>query len=169
MKIFISETSVSGVPQYIYHQTNINNAKEILKTGFEYGAVLGKGENTFGIFFAPTHRGMKNTNYNRGITDKTAMVEVKTAGLNLFDTNSLKKNPLLPSYKQDEYIMRQNIEAKGIFPKGYDGVIIRNQYENNTIYEIILKKEKANNNITGRLLNQRGKVINAVNETMRSD
>lgn len=174
MKIFITELEaecdqgyiiyegkiISDLPPLIYHQTNVKNAKEILKNGFEYGGVLGKGEHTFGIYFAPTYKGMAGTTYNRGATNTTVMVEVSTKKLKILDTINYPYDPNLSSYKQPAYLIKQNIEENGIFPLNYDGVIIRSSYNNNSIYEIILKKEAANKNITGRIFNMRGKIVN---------
>ena len=103
---------------------------------------------------------MAEVTYNRGTTDKTVMVEVATKNLKLFDTINYSNNPSLPSYKQQQYIIRQNIEEKGIFPNGYDGVIIRGGHNGISIYEIVLTKEAANKNLTGNLLNRRGRIIN---------
>lgn len=158
--IYEGKRDVFEIPKYIYHQTDIENAKEILKHGFEYGGILGKGEYTFGIYFAPTYLGMENVNYNRGTSGKNIMVQVKTDGLNLFDVDNLKNDPNLPSYKQPRYIMMQNIETKGVFPKGHDGVFSRDEYNKNRISEIVLTKEAANKNITGKLINARGRIVN---------
>jgi len=145
--------------EYIYHQTSLSNAKEILLNGFKTGYELNKGERDSGIFFSPTYRGQENTNYSRGksVNEKLVMIEVSTKNLNLFDTKTLIDDPKLMSFQQPKYIMISNIKQKNIFPENYDGVI--NRY-NNLIYEIILKKEIANKNITGRLLNSRGTIVN---------
>lgn len=141
--------------EFIYHQTNISNAINILKNGFKSGYELDKGERDSGIFFAPTDKGQKNVVYNRGENNKLVMVEVSTNNLKLLDTSKLPINTELLSYQQEWYIVTRNIKEKNIFPDGYDGIIIRSEHSGG-IYEIILKPDIANKNLTGRVKNLKG-------------
>ena len=144
--------------QFIYHQTNYNNAISILKSGFKSGYDLDKGERNSGIFFSPTDKGQEGVVYNRGDSNKRVLVEISTSGLQLFDTLDLPINPDLLSFQQQWYKVVRDAKEKNIFPTGYDGIINRSQHSGG-IYEIILKVEIANDNITGKIKNLRGKYI----------
>lgn len=85
------------------------------------------------------------------------MIEVATDVLNLLDISTLPINPDLLSYQQEWYKIIRNIKEKNIFPVGYDGILIPSQ--TGGIYEIVLKKDVANKNITGRIKNLRGRYI----------
>ena len=147
--------------QFIYHQTNINNAINILSNGFKSGYELDKGERNSGIFFSATDKGQENVVYNKGKNNKIVMVEVSTNGLTLLDTSDLPINNELLSYQQEWYVIVRNAKEKNIFPEGYDGILHRSQY-NGGIYEIILKESIANKNLTGRIKNLRGQYIEAL-------
>lgn len=146
--------------QFIYHQTNHNNAVNILKGGFKSGYELDKGERNSGIFFSATDKGQENVVYNRGENNKLVMVEVSTLGLKLLDTSNLPINPELLSYQQEWYKIVRDAKEKNIFPEEYDGILHRSQH-NGGIYEIILKEGIANTNLTGRIKNLRGQYIEA--------
>ncbi len=171
MNILITENQLNGLVEYInegkyfpkdlgsfiYHETNYRNAINILKEGFKSGFELMKGEGDNGIFFSATDGGQENVTYNRGKGDKRVRVEVSTDGLNLLDTGKLPVDPELLSFQQEWYLVIRNVKENNIFPEGYDGILHR--AFNGGIYEIILKKEVANKNMTGRVKNLRGKYI----------
>jgi hypothetical protein len=146
--------------QFIYHQTNINNAINILKSGFKTGYELDKGEKNYGIFFAPTDKGQENVRYNRGKNNKLVMVEVSTLGLNLLDVSKLPVNHQLLSFQQEWYKIFINLKEKNIFPEGYDGILVRS--DRGGVYEIALKQNIANKNLTGRIKNLQGRYVEVV-------
>jgi hypothetical protein len=157
---FVNENKYTpmDIGQFIYHQTNYDNAINILKTGFKSGYELNKGEKNSGIFFSATDKGQENTVYNRGDSNKRVMIEVSTRDLNLLDTSNLPIQPDLLSFQQEWYKVIRNVKEKNIFPEKYDGILLRSQ-SSGGIYEIILKKEIANQNLTGRIKNLRGQYI----------
>ena len=144
---------------FVYHQTCLPNAQEILKDGFKTGYELKKGEHNSGIFFSATFNGQEGAMYARcdGKSDKLAMVEVDVKGLKLLDSRTLPDDPNLPSFKQPSYTTMRKIKENGVFPNGYDGMV--NYGYTGGIYEIALKPEIANERITGRLLTDKGKEI----------
>lgn len=156
---FITEGKIIyDLGDYIYHQTSINNARNIISEGFKTGLEQLKGESNGGIWFAPTYKGIDGVNYTRDdTTNKRGMVEVSVRGLNFLDTKDIPNDDTLLSFKQPSYLLIQRIIQDDIFPISYDGVIRRGY--TGGIYEVILRKEIANLNITGRILNTRGKEI----------
>lgn len=159
-KLFENKYFPKELGDFVYHQTCLPNAEEILADGFKTGYELNKGERNSGIFFSATHRGQEGATYARcnGRSDKVVMVEVNIEGLKLLDTRTLKEDPNLPSFKQPDYVMMRKVKTAGEFPDGYDG--IAHYGYTGGIYEIALKPEIANERITGRILNTRGKVLN---------
>ena len=166
-KLNESKYTPQELGQFIYHQTNYNNAINILKNGFKTGYELDKGEKNSGIFFSPTDKGQENVVYNRGKNNKLAMVEVSTNGLNLLDTSKLPTNQELLSFQQEWYKLVRNAKEKNIFPDGYEGILHHSQHDSG-IYEIILKQDAANKNMTGRIKNLRGQYIEIINVALNN-
>lgn len=121
-------------PNIVWHETNAKNAKSILSEGFRTDT--GQGELTKAVYAS---QGKQTTDYVRG--GKRAVIPMDISGLNLLDTTTLKDIPGKRSFEQPAFLARNNAE-KGIFPKGYDGILTRNS--DGTIYEVALKQEVAN-------------------------
>jgi hypothetical protein len=150
-----------GLPEYGYHQTALENALQIIQYGFKTGKELGKGEGTGGVYLSPNKNGQAGVNYTRG-NNKNVFLRVSLHGLKLLDAKAIPDNQDTPSHKQQWYVIKQDIEQHGIFPKGYDGVYWTTKHKDNGptgIYEIVLTKEAANRNLDKIIYNSRGQEI----------
>lgn len=148
-KSFYLQESLESLPQYVYHQTGIENATSILKDGFIEGHDSGKGEKSKNVYFMTTP--WKVGDYSCG-SKKSVFVQVDISKLNLVDMDTLDdKN--IPAHKRMRYFIKDSTMP---IPKEYDGVYSRDHKGN--LYEIILKKDVANKNITGKLFNRLGQI-----------
>jgi hypothetical protein len=75
----------------------------------------------------------------------------------IYTPTSLDVDKNIMSYQQPAYRIVRDAKERDIFPKGYDGII--NRSTDGGVYEIILRKDVANLNITGRVKNMRGDYV----------
>lgn len=125
-------------PDVAFHATSILVLPQILTEGFRVD--LNKGETTKAVYATQVDLGV---NYNRD-GGKTIKIPLNLSGLKLLDLKdpALYENDGRPSFQQSWYKIRDQIEAKGIFPKGYDGVFM-NTHNSQKIHEVILRPDIA--------------------------
>ena len=111
-------------PPYMWHETDLESAKAILREGFVLGATSNRGEASLLVYGHPPDvvRQRNRSNYVRG-GGVPAYLKINLQGLRLLNIDTIPYDPdAPPGHQLREGFYVDEVMEKGTIPEGYEGI-----------------------------------------------